>query len=88
MMFLKIGEVQNALIIIRMATCYDVLVCFIGISYGNDANTNLLNKNVRLQNTGLPNRPAILSRETGHVRQIVIFRKTHIRSTNMRLGIA
>ena len=87
-MFLKIGEVQNALIIIRMATCYDILVYFIGISYGIDANTNLLNKNVRLQNTGLPNRPAILSRETGHVRQIVIFRKTHVKSTNMRLGIA
>ena len=87
-MFLKIGEVQNALIIIRMATCYDFLVYFIGISYGIDANTNSLNKNVRLQNTGLPNRPAILSRETGHVRQIVIFRKTHVKSTNMRLGIA
>ena len=87
-MFLKIGKVQYALIIIRMATCYDFLVYFIGISYGIDANTNLLNKNVRLQNTGLPNRPAILSRETGHVRQIVIFRKTHVKSTNMRLGIA
>ena len=85
---MKIGEVQNALIIIRMATCYDFLVYFIGISYGIDANTNLLNKNVRLQNTGLPNRPAILSRETGHVRQIVIFRKMHANSTNMRLGKA
>ena len=87
-MFFKIGKVQNALIIICMAPCYDFLVCFIGISYGTDANTNLLNKNVRLPNTGLPNRPAIQSRETGHVRQIVIFRKTHVKSTNMRLGIA
>ena len=87
MLFSKIVKVQNVLIIIPMATCYDFLVYFIEISYGFDAITNLLNKNVRLQNTGLPNRPAILSRETGHVRQIVIFRKTHVKSTNMRLGI-